>query len=77
MKLTKVFSPNKLKPGVDVCIDTTFGMMGGCDYTGKIVENPSSNSVLEGVPPKRQILIRPKGQRKSIVVDAMYVKGRL
>lgn len=71
------FSPTKLKPGTDICIDTTFGMLKGCDMVAKIVENPSVNAVLDGVPPKRQILVRPKGSRKSVVVDAMYVRGRL
>jgi len=77
MPVLKGFSPNKLRPGVDICVDTTFNALDGCDYIARIVENPSETVVLEGVPPKRQMTVRPRGQRKTMVIDMMHVRRRV
>lgn len=64
---------SKLKTGTAVCIDSTFGMLGGCDYIAVIVENPSKTDVL-GIPQKRQITVREQGKRKAVVVDAAWIR---
>ncbi len=64
---------SKLKPGTTVCIDSTFGMLSGCDYTAVIVENPSKTDVL-GLPLKRQIVVRESGKKKAVVVDAAWIR---
>jgi hypothetical protein len=72
----KVFDVSKLKPGNEVCVDSTFNMMEGCDYIGIIVENPSKTDVL-GIPIKRQVSVREKRKTKAVVIDASWIRNKV
>lgn len=76
MVVVAALDTRKLKPGNEVCIDSTFNMMRGCDYIGVIVENPSKTDVL-GLPEKRQITVRERGKKKRIVIDAAWIRSKL
>lgn len=71
-----IFDSSKIKKGHRVEINSTFGMLGP-DYVATVVEPTSVTSVLEGVPANRQMVVRPDGKRKSVVIDKAWVTRKV
>jgi len=69
-----VFDVSALRPNDEVVVDEFMGVApASYDLIARIVENPVTSPMLEGVPHQRQVLVRFHGSRKAVVIDAITI----
>ncbi len=72
-----LFDSSKLKAGHRVKVDPLFGLSPSYSYVATVVEPTSRCDVLEGVPASRQMVVRPDGKRKTLVIDKVWITRKL